>query len=305
MFLGNNKLMLGKDCELIYKSKNYYIKRLKVLEKEKYIRRVDRLYIKLDDKGTKMVKYFGYDYSFMCRKKKYMKRVKEIARIAALSIDSTMEFVASWNLKSENVYTEQSRMYVGELKYLGAKNLVYYVSKDKEAAYIRLIINDIQKIVGYSNIIIFMENYKFLSNSKSLFFANESTRIIDPTQQNLDIMRKLEKGDVYQIIREIYKGTEILLSNWKKANYMTEDRIYIVVMPFIDITKLHSLNLFFNNNPSTNRKIDIITLKENKSKINEILVKEINIIELDEWLEKLDEEPYIDNNIFNFNEFDI
>lgn len=31
---------------------------------EKYIRRIDRSYIKLDDKGTKIVKEFGYDYSF-------------------------------------------------------------------------------------------------------------------------------------------------------------------------------------------------------------------------------------------------
>ena len=62
MFLAKYKLMLGSDCRKIYKAKDYHRKRLKVLEQEKYIRRVNRFYIKLDDRGTKMVKDFGYDY---------------------------------------------------------------------------------------------------------------------------------------------------------------------------------------------------------------------------------------------------
>ena len=233
--------MLGYDCRLIYGSKDYHRKRLKVLENEKYVKRVDRLYIKLANKGTRIVKEFGYDYSFTCRKKMYIERINEIARIAALSINSIMEFMASWNLKNKNIYTETSRRYIGELKYLGQKRVVYYISKDKERVYISQIINDIQKIVKDKKVIIFMEKLKFLN--KNFVFGNESTMIIDPTQQNLDIMRKLEKMDVYQIIKAIYDSTEILLSNWKKADYMTNDRIYIVVMPFIDTEKIHTLNI--------------------------------------------------------------
>ena len=64
MFLGKYKLMLGSDCKLIYGTADYHRKRLKVLESERYIRRVNRLYIKLDDKGTRLVKEFGYDYRY-------------------------------------------------------------------------------------------------------------------------------------------------------------------------------------------------------------------------------------------------
>ena len=148
--------MLGYDCRLIYGSKDYHRKRLKVLENEKYVKRVDRLYIKLANKGTRIVKEFGYDYSFACRKKMYIERINEIARIAALSINSTMEFMASWNLKNKNIYTETSRRYIGELKYLGQKRVVYYISKDKERVYISQIINDIQKIVKDKKVIIFI-----------------------------------------------------------------------------------------------------------------------------------------------------
>lgn len=288
MFLGKYKMMLGADCKMIYKTKDYHRKRLKVLEKEKYIRRVNTLYIKLDDKGTKMVKEFGYDYSFTCRKKAYVDRLNEIARIAALTLNSNINFVASWNLKDGSIFTQTSRKYLGKLTYQGKESITYYISKDKQISYISQIINDIQKIIDYKNIIIFIENMKIVNN-KRFIFGKESTLIVKPTNQNISIMRNLDEIDFYLIIKQIYQNTEILLSNWKKADYMTEDRIYIIVMPFIDTEKLHGLNIFYKNNQKTDRKIDIITLKENEEKIDEILTNKTNVIEIDKWLGGIDE----------------
>jgi hypothetical protein len=162
--------------------------------------------------------------------------------------------------------------------------MAYYISKDKQIAYISQIVNDIQKITDYKSIIIFMENMKIL-NDKNFVFGKESTIIVNPTSQNLKIIRNLEKIDLYNhIIKQIYPNTEILLSNWKKAEYMTEDRKYIILMPFVDTEKLHGLNIFYKNNQKTNRKIDIITLKDNKEKIEAILTNKTNIIEMDNWL---------------------
>ena len=282
-------MMLGSDCKLIYKAKYYHWKRLKVLEREKYIRRVNKLYIKLDDRGTRMVKDFGYDYDFSCRKKEYIDRLNELARIASLTIDSSIDFVASWNLKDNNIFTQTSRKYLGRLTYQGKDRIIYYISRDKQIVYISQIINDIQKITDYKDIIIFIEDMKIVKDSKSFVFGKESTIIVNPTVQNLSIMRKFEEIDIYQIIKQIYGNKELLLSNWKKANYMTEDGKYIIVMPFIDTEKLHKLNIFYENNQKINRKIDIITLKENKEKIEEILTNKTNIIEIDNWLGGIDE----------------
>lgn len=284
MFLAKYKLMLGSDCRKIYKAKDYHRKRLKVLEQEKYIRRVNRFYIKLDDRGTKMVKDFGYDYSFTCRRKEYVDRLNEIAKIAALTINSNIEFIASWNLKDSSIYTQTSRKYLGKLKYQDKECIVYYISKDKQISYISQTINDIQKIMNYKNILIFIENINILNEKQKFVFGKDSTIVINPTKFNLNILKKFEKVDFYEIVKKIYSNREILLSNWIKADYMTEDREYIVVMPFIDTEKLNKLRMFYKNNPNVNRKIDIITLKENKEKICEILTNKVNIIELDNWL---------------------
>ena len=284
-FLKKYKIMLASESKRIYKSKGYHYKRLKVLEKERYIKRIDRYYIGLDIEGTKLLKNMGYDYNRICRRKDYQNRVKEIVKIATLTLDSNIEFIPSWELKNNAIFTETARKYIGELIYQQKKYVSYYISKDKENVYIKQVINDIQKTIEYNNVIVFIENINTLNKSNRYFiFGKASTLIINVNKINLERMRYIQKADLYEVLKQIYENKEILLSNWKKADYMTEDKQYIFLMPFIDTEKLHKLNIFYNNNKISNRKIDILTLKENKRKIEEILSNNTNIIELDNWL---------------------
>lgn len=284
-FLKKYKIMLASESKRIYKSKGYHYKRLKVLEKERYIKRIDRYYIGLDIEGTKLLKNMGYDYNRICRRKDYQNRVKEIVKIATLTLDSNIEFIPSWKLKDNAIFTETARKYIGELIYQQKKYVAYYISKDKENVYIKQVINDIQKTIEYNNVIIFIENINILNKSNRYFiFGKASTLIVNVNRTNLERMRYIQKVDLYEVLKQIYENKELLLSNWKKADYMTEDKQYIFLMPFIDTEKLHKLNIFYNNNKISNRKIDILTLKENKRKITEILTNNTNIIELDNWL---------------------
>ena len=94
-------------------------------------------------------------------------------------------------------------------------------------------------------------------------------------------MRLFENFDTYELINKIFKGKEILLSNWRKADYMIDNKEYILFMPFVDTEKLHRINIFYNNNIQKDIIINILTLKENKAIIDEILTKKTNIIEID------------------------
>lgn len=282
MFLKKYKIMFAADSKRIYQSIDYHNKRLKVLEKERYIRRVDRYYIKLDINGIKLMRDIGYDYHNLCRRMDYQDRVKEISKIASLTLDSSMNFIASWELKDKSAFTEAGRKFIGELKYQNKNYLTYYISKNKGTVYIKQIINDIQKAVNYKNILVFMENLKPISKSNKYFiFGKENTLIVNVSKENLDKIRLFQKMDLYEIIKRIYKEKEVLLSNWNKADYMTEDKEYIILMPFLNTEKLHNLNIFYKNNQEIKRKIDILTLKENRGKINEILTNRTNIIDID------------------------
>lgn len=284
-FLCKYKMMLATDSKKIYKSKEYYLKRLKVLEKEQYIKRVNRYYIKLDIKGIKLVKELGYYYRNVCRKEKYQQRVQEIMKIATLTLDSDIRFLTSWEIKDSNVFTEMGRTFIGLLNYYDRDYIAYYISKDKSFHYVRQVINDVNKNIQYNKSVVFMEDFKNLNKGDQYFiFAKKSTLIINPTKENLDRIRLLQEIDCYDILQEIYKGKEILLSNWNKTDYMTEEKQYILFMPFIHTEKLHRLNIAFNNTERINKKINIVTLKENKEKIKEILISDINIVEIDEYL---------------------
>ena len=282
MFLKEYKIMLAKDSRIIYKSKDYYYKRLKLLEKEHFIKRVDRFYIKLDFKGLKLIKSMGYDYRNICRRIDYQERIKEISKIATLTLDSCIKFKSSLELKDNTIFTETSRKYIGELEYQNKKYLTYYISNNKCSKYIRQVLNDIQKTINYKNILLFMENTKCINKTNKYFiFGKESTVIVKANKENFEKMRLFENFDTYELINKIFKGKEILLSNWRKADYMIDNKEYILFMPFVDTEKLHRINIFYNNNIQKDIIINILTLKENKAIIDEILTKKTNIIEID------------------------
>ena len=293
-FLKKYQIMEATYSKRIYKSKDYYYKRLKLLEKEKYIKRVNYYYIKLDIVGSRLMTYIGYDNNPVCRNEDYLQRVKEISKIATLTLDSDIEFISSWELKDKGIYTDKGRKFIGSLKYQEKNYITYYISKDKERLYISQTKNDIEKTTKYKNAIIFMENFKNLNkNNRYFIFGKNSTLIINHNKKNFDRMRLLEKIDIIDILRKIYNEKEILLSSWDKADYMLNKRKYIFLMPFIDTEKLHKLNVYYNNNKTIDRKIDILTFKDNKEKIDEILTNRTNIIELDSWLGGIDVEVEI------------
>jgi len=289
-FLGRYKQMKAVDCKKIYKSKEYYLKRLKVLEKERYIKRENRYYIKVDIEGRKLLNAFGYDNYNICRNKDYQERIKDIIKIATLTLGTDIEFTPSWELKEKQVYTDLGRKYIGKLKYMQKTYIVYYISSRNTPIYYKQIVADITKMHSYDNVIVFLEKFNILNKRNKYFvFGNKSTQIINPTEENLEMMQRFENIDMYDVLKLVYKEKEILLSNWSKADYMTEDRKYIILMPFIDIKKLHTLNVFYNSNQNADKNIEIITLKENRKIINEIMNYRINIVELDEWLKEVKE----------------
>ena len=84
--------------------------------------------------------------------------MKNISRIATITINSNIEFVPSWKLKNKEIFTETARKYIGEANYNDNKYLVYYIDKTKDWIYERQIISDIKKSAYYKNFIIFLDD---------------------------------------------------------------------------------------------------------------------------------------------------
>lgn len=285
-FLGKYKIMLAVDSKKIYNSKSYYLKRLKVLQKEGYIKRDKYYYIKLDIKGKELVKKLGYRYNENCRNKEYKERIKNISKIATITINSNAEFIPSWELKNKDIYTETARRYIGEGRYKNKKYLVYYIDKTRDFMYERQIIGDIKKTAYYKDIVIFLDSLNRL-NKKNYYFmlGKDNIYIINDNKHSLEYIDKLINIDFYEILSNLYKK-ELLLSSWLEADYMIDNGKFIIIMPFINVEKLHRINIIFRNDKNHNKEIDLITLSENTDKIKEILKRKCNILEIEKLMEE-------------------
>lgn len=277
-FLSKYRIMSIKDVKSIYKTEWYYRKRINKLVEKEYIKKYKYYYILLGKKGRKVCNLIGKDYIKNTSNKSYMDRLKAISNIATITIDSDIEFIPSWKLKNKEIYTETARKFLGELCRKQKTYVVYYIASNKSLIYLKQIIFDINKTINYDNLIIFVDDYKIIIQMKSYFiFDKKHSYIIKNTNENKEILKKYNDIDFYDLIKKIY-NKPILISDWEYADYIAEPNHFIIIMPFIDTTRISQINWFYKENTSTKKRIDVITLKENEEVLKEILTDKCNVI---------------------------
>lgn len=273
-YLSKYKIMSVEDTKIIYNSNWYHRKRINKLIEEGYIKKYKFYYIELDRKGRKLVGVTGKDYIKNKNNEAYMERLKQISNIATMTINSDIEFIPSWEMKDREIYTDAARKYQGKLIIKNKTYLVYYISDKKEKRYIHQLLCDINKVIDYEDIIIFVDKLNKIENElKSLKFGKNHTYIIINSKENKELIKQYSNIDFYEIVKKIYgERTQVLISDWKLSDYLLDTSHYVCNMLFIDTEKLNAIKWFFEENENTNKTIDIITLKENE----EIIKKEVS-----------------------------
>lgn len=282
-YLSEYKIMLVEDTKLIYNSEWYHRKKIKKLIEDGYIKKYKFYYIELDRKGRKYLGITGKDYIKNKSNESYMERLKNLSNIATITLNSNIKVNPSWKIKEKEIYTDTARKYLGELVKGNKKFLFYYISEKKENKYIHQLFYDINKIINYENIIIFVDDLnKMLDECNHLAFGKTHTYIIINSKENRELIKQYDDIDFYELVRQIYGDeSQILFSDWKIADYLLEKNHYLINMIFIDTERLNELNWFYQENENTCKKVDIITLNENKSLIKKLAPNGSKIIGLD------------------------
>ena len=102
-------------------------------------------------------------------------------------------------------------------------------------------------------------------------------------QRRQEIIRKYNSIYPYEILERLF-DSEILVSDWDKADYLLEDGIYILYMPFIDTEKIEKINWYYEENSNTKRNINVVTLRQNEQKLKEILNIKCSIKIIDNYI---------------------
>ena len=282
-FLLKYKMLKVEDATLIYKTKRYYRERINNLIYKKYVKRY-KSFIVLDKEGRKVLGETGNNYIKNIKNEPYMERLKNIASIATLSIDSSIKFIPSWEIKEKDKFTETARRYIGKIVIDNEEFLTYYISAKKEHIYIKQLIFDINKSINFDNIIIFVEDFNVIDKRYSnLALGKDKTLIILNNNKNKEILRKYNSIYPYEILERIFDD-EILVSDWEKADYLLEDGTYILYMPFLDTEKIERINWYYEENTNTKRNINIVTLRQNEQKLKEILNNKCSIKIIDNYI---------------------
>lgn len=282
-FLSKYKMLKVEDASLIYKTKRYYRARINRLINTKYVKRYKN-YIIIDKNGRKVLNEVGTSYIKNIKNESYMERLRNIASIASITIDSNIEFIPSWDIKEKDRYTETARRYIGKMYIDQIEYLVYYISEKKEHIYLKQLLFDINKSLNYKNVIIFLENFNAISKNYSyLSFGKDNTLAILNSSINKELIKKYEKIDMHEILETVYEQ-EIMISNWDYADYLLVDGRYIINMLFLNTERVSKLNWFFKENTESKKKVEVITIKENELKLKELLNSKCYIKVIDKRL---------------------
>lgn len=269
-FLSKYKMLKIEDATLIYHTKRYYRDRINKLIDKGYVKRY-KSYIILDKNGRKFLGEVGKGYIKNAKNAVYMERLKAIASIATLSIDSNIKFEPSWLIKEKDIYTETARRYIGKIIIDTKEYLAYYISKKKEDVYIKQLMFDINKSFNYENIMIFVENLDIICSKYSNFsFGKENSIIVVNDINSKRLMKQYVNINWHEVLEEIY-NKELLVSDWEKADYLLEDNQYVIQMLFINTEKIEQLKWYYKENTNSSKQVEIITTSENKEKIKEML----------------------------------
>ena len=272
IFLGKYKIISLDNARYIYETKTYQEKRIVLLAKHDYVRRLKHRYITLGSKGKEYLLENEFEVRNHCRNENNMERLNVISDIASCLIQDNLIFTPSWNMKKEDEPTTYSRRYIGNLDYNEENFLVYAVYEGKDDKYIKSIYYDIRKENGYANAMIFTNNIeKIVLHEKGFYFGNQYTILIPYDEYGKFLMKNnyAIRHSIYLRIKEMY---DVELSDIRLADLKVDDDNYIVIMPLINMEILARLHYYFNENDNY-KNIYIFGLEEYESIIKQYLPK--------------------------------
>ena len=272
IFLGKYKIISLDNARYIYETKTYQEKRIVLLAKHDYVRRLKHRYITLGSKGKEYLLETGFEVRNHCRNENNMERLNVISDIASCLIQDNLIFTPSWNMKKEDEPTTYSRRYIGNLHYNEEKFLVYAVYEGKDDKYLKSIYYDIKKENGYANAMIFTNDIeKIVLHEKGFYFGNQYTILIPYDEYGKFLMRNnyAIRHSIYLRIKEMY---DVELSDFRLTDLKVDDDNYIVIMPLINMEILARLHYYFNENDNY-KNIYIFGLEEYESIIKQYLPK--------------------------------
>ena len=261
-FLAEYNILSLDNARYIYGTVTYQEKRIVVLVKYGYVKRLKHRYITLGLKGKKYLSISGFDIRQHCRNENNIERLNIISDIASCLIKNEFSFTPSWKLKNKDLATQHSRRYIGKLQYNEYSFLVYAIYENKTNKYIKSVHYDIKKESEIKNVAIFANDLEKLMFGKNSFvFPLEHLLLIPYDEYGKFIFRNNMKIRLaaYDRLKELY---DVKTTNFKYADLERADGAYIKIMAIIDLEWLSSVRIEYRQERMKAKELWIFCLEE-------------------------------------------
>ena len=282
-FIAKYQYLDVNDSKFFFSSQQYYRKRITNLVQKEFIRRVD-LKLVLGRLGIEYARLYNFEYTPLCRDKRYIPRLMYIRHFAAFYNDcETITFRPSFSIKEKDILTTKSRKFTGILNINGVDYLIYNIQKEHSKKYITSIMSDIQREVKYQNIIIFINDKKRLNIEEFAFGMNQLI-LLEDDQWNREKLKYLHSINWARIIEEYYDN-KVFFAKYNFCDYTDYKSKYVSTFYFLDTEKIYKIRYFLREN--SKKTADIICGPE----LEQDLKKELPnahfcIVDLEKYIDK-------------------
>lgn len=226
----------------IYQTKKYHENRITVLSRAGYVTRSNG--VKLARKGKEYVKKLGIEVRNIQRSASYQNRVAAISELALIFEGSGLEFMPSWDAKSELNLS-------GSSKALGAiKNdmltIVYALSENTTQKSINTIKSEMQTLQtrGIGRAVILAENKAAMDKFPVEAIGLSEQLLLPWTEYGINLLITHIKEDLRYKSAKMVLG-EVYPPRWTLADYYDSNDKPVVVLTLNDLEKRAKLESYY------------------------------------------------------------
>lgn len=253
-FIAKYQYLDVNDVKYFFSSQQYYRKRITGLIQKEFLRRID-LKLVLGRLGIEYAKLYNFEYTPLCRDKRYIPRLMYISNLGAFYYNCKLvTFMPSFAIKEKDVFTTKARKFTGILDINGVDYLIYNILKEHSKKYLTSVVYDIQKEVKYQNIIIFINGIERVNINEMAFGMNRLI-LLEDNKENREKLKYLHSINWSKIIEDYYYN-KVFLAEYNFCDYTDHKNTYVSTFYFLDTEKVHKIKYFLRENP--NKSADII-----------------------------------------------
>ena len=293
MFLGEYGVISNENVKLLYGSEFYYKNRLASLAKGDIIERIYGKVV-LGRKGKNYLNKIGFGYRNTNRSDNYKKRMEYVSEIAFKVQNSGWYFEPSWRC-DVNTFTKRGNRFIGimarEKRKYGESDesfykkayLVYFLHSDITSRELKYIDKEISRNVNnIEGMFIFVNDERFIKFPKFVNVSIKEFYTILCEDKAWTILSKIKDEDYMKnwVLGKFGYYYKSLSTYIYEIYYSKHEEIYTYVfpMPFIDFSRISSINYMVNDDSYDRVRFKVVCQKYYLDCIRENLDECVEII---------------------------